>query len=89
MAVGAVPVLFGTSSVDVFCGCCGVCTTDFLGVCGIVAGATRFNGVVASATGAAIGAAGAGVTGGIPGEHSGVAGATSAMVDLSGLTASG
>ena len=28
-------------------------------------------------------------SGGIPGEHSGVAGATSAMVDLSGLTAFG
>ena len=47
MVVGAAPVLFGTSPVDGFCGHCGVCTTDFLGVCGVVAGATRFGGVVA------------------------------------------
>ena len=58
-------------------------------MCGVVAGATRFSGVVASATGAAIGAVSAGLTGGILGEYSGVAGATSVMVDLSGLTASG
>ena len=87
MAVGAALVLVGTSPVDGVCGHCGVCTTKFLGVFGVVAGATRFGGVVASATGAATGAAGAGLTGGIPGEHSGVAGATSVMVDLSGLTA--
>ena len=37
----------GTSPVDGFCGHCGVCTTDFLGVCGVVAGATMFGGVVA------------------------------------------
>ena len=36
-----------------------------------------------------IGAAGAGLTGGIPGEHSGVVGVTSVIVDLSGLTAFG
>ena len=89
MAVGAVLVLLGTSPVDGFCGHCGVCTTDFLGVCGVVAGGTRFGGVVASATGAVTGAAGAGLTRGIPGEHSGIARATSMMVDLSGLTASG
>ena len=89
MAAGAAPVLVSTSPVDGFCGHCGVCTTDFLGVCDIVAGATRSSGVVASAIGAATGAAGAGLTGGITGEHSGVAGATSVMVDLSGLTASG
>ena len=89
MAAGAALILVVTSPVDGFCGCCGVCTTDFLGVCGVVAGATRFGGDVASATGAATGTVGAGLTGGIPGEHSGVAGATSAMVDLSGLTASG
>ena len=88
MAAGAAPVLVGTSPVDQFCGHCGVCTTDFLGVCGVVVGATRFGGVVASATGVATGAASAGLTGGIPGEHSSVAGATSAMVGLSGLTAS-
>ena len=89
MPAGAVPVLLGTSPVDRFCGHCGVCTTDFLGVCGVVVRATRFGGVAASATGAVTGTAGAGLNGGIPGEHSGVAGATSVMVDLSGLTASG
>ena len=47
VAAGAAPVLVGTSPVDGFCGHCGVCTTDFLGVCGVVAGATRFGGVVA------------------------------------------
>ena len=53
MAAGAAPILVVTSPVDGVCGCCGVCTTDFLGVCGVVAGATRFGGDVASATGAA------------------------------------
>ena len=81
--------LLGTSPVDGFCGHCSVCTTDFLGMRGVVARATRFTGVVVSVTGTATGAAGADLTGGIPGEHSGVAGATSVMVDLSGLTASG
>ena len=47
LAAGAVLVLVGTSPVDGFRGHCGVCTTDFLGVCGVVAGATRFGGVVA------------------------------------------
>ena len=89
VAADATLVLVGTSPVDGFCGCCGVCTTDFLGVCSVVAGATRYGGVVALATGAVTGVAGAGLTGGIPGEHSGVAGATSVMVDLLGLTASG
>ena len=37
----------GTSPVDGVCGYCGVCTTDFLGVCGVVAGATRVGGVPA------------------------------------------
>ena len=46
-------------------------------------------GVAAGATGAAAGAAGAGLTGNIPGEDSGVAGATSVLTDMSGLTASG
>ena len=89
MAAGAALVLVCTSQVDGFCGHCGVCTTDFLEVCGVVAGANRFSGLVASATRTATRAAGAGLTGGIPGEHSGIAGATSAMIDLSGLTASG
>ena len=83
------PVLVSTSPVDGFCGCCGVCTTNFLRVFGVVAGVTRFSGVVALATGAATGAAGAGLTGSFPSEYSGVAGAISVMVYLSGLTASG
>ena len=43
---------------------------------------------VAGATGAVAGVAGAGLTGNIPGEDSGV-GATSVLTGMSGLTASG
>ena len=80
MAVGAVPVTFVALPVD------GVCRTpaDFLGV---------FDGVLAVGTAGCglgiAGATGAGLTGNIPDEDSGVAGATSVRTGMSGLTASG
>ena len=57
---------------------------------GVVAvGAADWGLGVAGATGAAAGAAGAGLTGNNPGEDSGVARATSVLVSVFGLTASG
>ena len=63
----------------------------FLGVfIGVLAAGTAGCGLgVAGATGgAAAGAADAGLTGNIPGEDSGIAGATSVLTGVSGLTAS-
>ena len=79
MAAGAALVIFMALPVD------GVCrtTAGFLGV---------FGGVLAVGTAGCglgvAGAAGAGLTGNIPGEDSGVAGATSVLTGMSGLTAS-
>ena len=84
VAVGAAPVIFVALPVD------GVCRTTaaFLGVfVGVLA--TGAAGCGLGVTGAVAGAAGAGLTGNIPGEDSGVAGATSVLTDMSGLTASG
>ena len=85
--MGAVPVIFMALPVD------GVCrtTAGFLGVFdGMLAVGTAGCGLgVAEATGAVAGAAGAGLTGNIPGEDSGVAGATSVLTGMSGLTVSG
>ena len=87
VAAGAVPVTFVALPVD------GVCrtTAGFLGVSiGVLAAGAAGCGLgVAGATGAAAGAGGAGLTGNIPGEDSGVAGATSVLTGMSGLTASG
>ena len=72
----------------------GFCRTTavggFLGVSiGLVAAGTADGLGVAGATGAVPGAAVAGLTGNNPGEDSGVAGATSVLVSISRLTASG
>ena len=71
----------------------GVCrtTAGFLGeFIGVLAVGTAGCGLgVAGATGTVAGAAGAGLTGNIPGEDSGVAGTTSVLTGVSGLTASG
>ena len=87
MAAGAVLVTFMALPLD------GVCrtTAGFLGVfIGVLAVGTAGCGLgVTGATGTAVGAAGAGLTGNIPGEDSGVAGATSVLTGMSGLTASG
>ena len=87
MAAGAVPGTFVALPVD------GVCrtTAGFLGVfVGVLAAGTAGCGLgIAGATVAAAGAAGADLTGNIPGEDSGVAGATSVLTGMSGLTASG
>ena len=85
--MGAAPVIFMALPVD------GVCRTTaaFLGVfIGVLAAGTAGCGLgVPGATGAVAGAAGAGLTGNIPGEDSGLAGATSVLTGVSGLTASG
>ena len=86
--MGAVLVTFEALPVD------GVCrtTAGFLGEFGGVLAVGTAGcglGVAAGATGASAGAAGAGLTGNIPGEDSGVAGATSVLTGMSGLTASG
>ena len=88
MAAGAAPVTFVALPVD------GVCrtTAGFLGVFnGVLAAGTAGCGLggVAGVTVAVAGAAGADLTGNIPGEDSGVAGATSVLTSMSGLTASG
>ena len=87
--MGAVPVTFVALPVDGFCRTTAV--GGFLGVSiGVVAAGAAGCGLgVAGATGAAAGAAGTGLTGNIPGEDSGVAGATSVVVGMSVLTASG
>ena len=80
MAVGAAPVTFVARPVD------GVCRTaaGFLGVfVSVLAVGTAGCGLGVA------GATGAGLTGNIPGEDSGVAGATSVLTGMSGLTASG
>ena len=80
MAAGAAPVTFVALPVD------GVCRTaaGFLGVfIGVLAVGTAGCGLGVA------GATGAGLTGNIPGEDSGVAGATSVLTGMSGLTASG
>ena len=71
----------------------GVCRTTvaFLRVfIGVLAAGTAGCGLgLAGATVAVAGAAGAGLTGNIPGEDSGVVGATSVLTGMSALTASG
>ena len=88
VAAGAVLVTFVALPED------GICRTaaGFLGVfIGVLAVGTAGCGLgVAGATGGAVaGAADAGLTGNIPGEDSGIAGATSVLTGVSGLTASG
>ena len=62
----------------------------FLGVSiGVVAAGAAYGLGVAGATGAAAGAVVTGLTGNNPGEDSGVAGATSVLVSIPRLTASG
>ena len=88
VAAGAVPVTFVALPVDGFCRTTAV--GGFLGVSiGLVAAGTAGGLGVAGATGAVAGDAVTGLTGNNPGEDSGVAGATSVLVSLSGLTASG
>ena len=88
MAVGTVPVIFVALPVDGFCRTTAV--AGFLGVSiGVVAAGAADGLGVAGATGAAPGAAVAGLTGNNPGEDSGVAGATSVLVSVPHLTASG
>ena len=85
--MGAAPVCFGVPPVEGICCHCGVCTAGggLHGVFVVVAEAACCG--VAGATGAA-GAAG-GFAGGTCSKESGVAGATSAVVNVPGLTASG
>ena len=85
MAVGAAPVAFGVPPVDDICGHNGT-AGDLHGVFVVAAGTACYDGVV-DATGAA-GAAG-GLAANNAGEASGVAGATTGVVDVSCLTASG
>ena len=86
--MGAVPVTFVALPVDGFCRTTAV--GGFLGVSiGLVAAGTASGLGVAGGTGGAAGVAGAGLTGNNPGEDSGVDWATSVLVSLSGLTASG
>ena len=87
--MGTVQVTFVALPVDRFYRTTSV--GGFFGVSiGVVAADAADCGLGAvGATGAAAGAAGTGLTGNIPGEDSGVAGATSVVVGMSGLTASG
>ena len=89
MAAGAALVTFLALPMDKFCKTTAV--GGFLGVSiGVVAmGAAGCGLSVARATGAMAGAAGTGLTGNIPGEDSGVLGAMSVMVGMSGLTVFG
>ena len=88
VAAGAAPVIFVALPVDGFCRTTAV--GGFLGVSsGLVAVGTAGGLGVAGATGAAAGAAVTGLTGNNPCEDSGVAGATSVLVSMSGLTVSG
>ena len=88
VAAHAVPVTFVELPVDGFCRTNAV--GGFLGVSiGVVAVGTAGGLGVAGATGAAPGAAVSGLTGNNPGEDSGVAGATSVLVSIPHLTASG
>ena len=85
MAVGAVPVCFGVPPMDGICGHNGT-AGDLHGMFVVAAGAAGCSGV-AGATGAA-GAAG-GLAANNAGKASGVPGATTGVVDVSSLTASG
>ena len=88
VAAGAAPVIFVALLVDGFCRTTAV--GGFLGVSiGLAAVGTAGGLGVAGATGAAPGAAVAGPTGNNPDEDSGVAGATSVLVSIPCLTASG
>ena len=88
VAAHAVPVTFVALPVDGFCRTTAV--GGFLGVSnGVVAAGTAGGLGVAGATGAVPVAAVAGPTGNNPGEDSGVAGATSVLVSIPCLTASG
>ena len=81
--MGAAPVCFGVPPVESICCCCGVHMVGG-GLHGV------FVVAVGAAVAGAIGAAGAvgGFAGGTAGKVSGVVRATSAVVDVSGLTAS-
>ena len=86
--MGAALVTFVALPVDGFCRTTAV--GGFLGVSiGVVAVDAAGGFSVAGATGSVAGAAGIGFTGNIPGEDSGVGGATSVLVSVSGLTAPG
>ena len=85
MAAGAALVCFGVPSLDGICGQDGT-AGDLCGVFVVAAGAAGCDGV-AGATGAAGAAGGLAVNN--TGEASGVAGATTGVVDVSSLTASG
>ena len=88
VAARAAPVTFVALPVDGFCRTTAV--GGFLGVSiGVVAVGTAGGLGVAGVTGAVARTAGAGLTRNIPGEDSGIAGATSVVVDMSGLTVSG
>ena len=89
VAAGAASVTFMALPVGGFCRTTAV--GGFLRVSiGVVAVVTAVCGFsVAGATGAAAGAADAGLTGNIPADHSGVVGATSVLAGVFGLTASG
>ena len=88
VAAGAVPVIFVALQVDGFCRTTAV--GGFLGVSiGLVAAGAAGGLGVAGAAGAVAGTAVAGLTGNNPGEDSGVAGATSVLVSIPRLTASG
>ena len=88
MAAHAAPVTFVALPVDGFCRTTAV--GGFLGVSiGVVAVGTAGGLGVAGATGAVPGAAVTGLTGNNPDEDSGVAGATSVLVSIPHLTASG
>ena len=88
VAAHTAPVTFVALPVDGFCRITAV--GGFLGVSiGVVAVGAADGLGVAGATGAAAGAAVAGLTGNNPGEDSGIAGATSVLVSIPHLTASG
>ena len=85
MAAGAAPVCFSVPPVDSICSCNGT-AGDLHGVFEVVAEAAGYGGVVGATDDA-------GVAGGLAannaGKASGVAGATTGVVDESSLTASG
>ena len=88
VAVGAIPVIFVALPVDGFYRTTAV--SGFLGVSiGQVPVGTAGSLGVAGPTGAVAGAAGIGLPGNNLSEDSGIAGATSVLVSMFGLTASG
>ena len=89
VAVGAVLVTFVALPVDGFCRITAVGGFLAVSIGLVVVGAAGWGFGVGGGTGAAAGATGTGLTGKIPGEDSGVAGATSVLVSMSGLAAFG